>query len=158
MAFTYNLLTAARSDSLIRKGSAESVKRTWSTSSARAWTMPVVSRPRSKEGIHEDGVICEPLSHATPERQRRALAGLYRDVIGLTQGARGRGRHGAPQGSQRRRHRKRGRQAAPLNDPLRQIGRDDHLTIHDGTASPTTKPSSSGAPSPARGGHLHPPP
>jgi hypothetical protein len=30
-------------------------------------------------------VIYEPLPHATPERQRRALAALYRNVIDRTQ-------------------------------------------------------------------------
>jgi hypothetical protein len=33
----------------------------------------------------EDRVVYEPSARATPERQRRALAGLYRQVIERTQ-------------------------------------------------------------------------
>jgi hypothetical protein len=51
-------------------------------------------------GNPEDRVIYEPNQRATPERQRRALAGLYRHVIDLTQSseeeAGARSRHGAP--------------------------------------------------------------
>lgn len=36
-------------------------------------------------GDPEDRVIYEPRPDATPERQRRALAALYRHVIDLTQ-------------------------------------------------------------------------